>query len=523
MAESDAKYNPYTAPFRWVSLGISTTLNGLLYPIALIYRPLGDALFQMYHVNDDGELGVNMDTSRKSAATKKRELKKQKSKIEEFYDNLWYVKQHKAALEEGRALLISTLTDEVRSEKPVTYRYTAYTPTNKKEINTFYAYSKMEVFSYLENEGFRVLKIETSQAIELMYGPTSFMVKKFNNKDLIFWITQLSTYLKSGIPLINSMRILSKQMAKDPNKKRVFDAIIYNLTLGESFSDSLDKQGKVFPPLLTNMIKAAEATGELESTLDEMSEYYSEMETTRKQMVSAMTYPLIILIFSMGVVSFILLYVIPQFQSVYAEAGAELNPFTLFVLAASNFLENNILYIILFIIAGVVTLIVSYQKIKSFRIWMQRFLMKLPVVGDIIIFKEMTIFAKTFSSLLKNNVYITESIELLTNITNNEIYRTVMIETIENVAAGDKISDAFEDHWAVPDIAYYMIVTGESTGELADMMARVADYYQQSHKAVINTMKSFIEPAMIVFLAVVVGGIIMAVILPMFGLYSEIG
>ena len=135
----------------------------------------------------------------------------------------------------------------------------------------------------------------------------------------------------------------------------------------------------------------------------------------------------------------------------------------------------------------------------------------------------MAIFAKTFSSLLKNNVQITESIGILTNITGNEIYRAIMIETIDNIAKGDKISQSFQGHWAVPDVAYYMIVTGESTGELAEMMSKVAEYYQNSHKAVINTMKAFIEPAMIVFLAVVVGGIVMAVILPMFGLYGEIG
>ncbi len=153
---------------------------------------------------------------------------------------------------------------------------------------------------------------------------------------------------------------------------------------------------------------------------------------------------------------------------------------------------------------------------------MQQILMRLPLVGNIMIYKEMNIFAKTFSSLLKNNVFITESIGILTNITTNEIYRQIMTNTIENIAKGDKISQSFKDHWAVPDVAYYMIVTGESTGELADMMGRVADYYQESHKSIINSMKSFIEPAMIIFLAVVVGGIVMAVILPMFGLYSEI-
>ena len=148
----------------------------------------------------------------------------------------------------------------------------------------------------MENEKYKVLKIETSKLIEFLYGPTSFNAGKFNNKDLIFWLTQLSTYIKSGIPLTDSMRILSKQMSKDAGKKRIFDSIIYNLTLGESFSSALEKQNNVFPKLLVNMIKAAEATGELEQTLDEMANYY-DIEITRKQMITAMSYPLIIMAF----------------------------------------------------------------------------------------------------------------------------------------------------------------------------------------------------------------------------------
>ena len=148
--------------------------------------------------------------------------------------------------------------------------------------------------------------------------------------------------------------------------------------------------------------------------------------------------------------------------------------------------------------------------------------MKLPIFGKIVIYKEMNVFTKTFSSLLANNVFITESMNLLSEVTDNEIYKEIMYRTVYYIAKGDKISTSFKDHWAVPDVAYYMIVTGESTGELAEMMAKVADYYQTEHKTIINTLKSFIEPALIIILAVVVGGILMAVILPMFGLYSQI-
>ena len=134
----------------------------------------------------------------------------------------------------------------------------------------------------------------------------------------------------------------------------------------------------------------------------------------------------------------------------------------------------------------------------------------------------MTIFTKTFSSLLKNNVFITDSMEILSKITNNEIYKKIMFNTINNIAVGEKISASFKDNWAIPDVAYYMIVTGESTGELAEMMNKVSLYYQEEHKNVINSLKSLIEPIMIVFLAIIVGGVVMAVIIPMFSLYGQI-
>ena len=179
---------------------------------------------------------------------------------------------------------------------------------------------------------------------------------------------------------------------------------------------------------------------------------------------------------------------------------------------------------IIILILVVIFLIIYYlyRNVKSIRYALQKFAMKLPLFGKIIIYNEMTIFTKTFSSLLKNNVFITESMEILTKITNNEIYKEIMFNTINNIAAGEKISTSFKDNWAIPEVAYYMIVTGESTGELAEMMAKVSLYYQEEHKNIINSLKSLIEPIMIIFLAVVVGGVVLSVIIPMFSLYGQI-
>lgn len=427
-------------------------------------------------------------------------------------------------LQAEKELLMTDLASgkEKRTNKPVAFRYKAIDPTGKLVKGTFTGSSKLDVNAFLVNEGYDVYSIKTSSFINFVYGKSSFGAQKMSNKDLIFWLTQLYTYVKSGIPLTDAVKILSNQMGKKGNRKKVFEKIIYELTMGSSFSDALEKQGNVFPSLLINMLKASEATGELEETLKDMADYYREIETTRKQMISAMTYPAIITVFALGVITFILMYVIPQFTKVYEQADITVNGFTKSIIDFSNFLKSNISFILLITAVIFLVIFLSYKNIKFFRKNIQILLMHLPVIGKVIIYNEMTIFTKTFASLLKNNVFITESIELLSKVTNNEVYKEIMYNTITNIAKGEKISESFKDHWAIPDVAYYMIVTGESTGELAAMMDNVSTYYQEQHRAIVANLKAFIEPIMITSLAVVVGAIILAVIIPMFDLYGSI-
>lgn len=444
---------------------------------------------------------------------------------EKKYKNSKAYKNKMIKLENERNSLMSDVDNKSigRLEQEVTFRYKVKTPEGKMKTGYMNGLSKLDVMAFLTNENYTVYKIETSKFIQFVYGRSSFIGVRMKTKDIIFWLTQLSTYIKSGIPLTDSIKILSKQVGKSNKQKKIFDSLIYELTMGNSFSESMRKQRGVFPPLLINMLKAAEATGELEETLDEMANYYTEMESTRKQMISAMTYPGIITVFSLGVVVFIVLYIIPKFTGIYDQIGAEITGLTRTVMNVSDYLQENITNIIFVIIIIVIALIFTYKKVKAFRGSVQNILMHLPIVGKVIIYNELTIFTKTFASLLKNNVFITESMDILSQITNNEIYRSIMFKTINNIAKGDKISEAFKDHWAIPEVAYYMIVTGESTGELPQMMEKVSVYYQQEHRTIISSLKSFIEPTMIVFLAITVGTIIISVIMPMFSLYEMIG
>ena len=520
--------------FKYVSLGCFYTLYGIFFPAIYLFNIVINILFKSSN-NKKVENTIKIEEfipeeekePEKANETTSEKKSNKNINIEDYlkekFEEFEFVKKMRAKEDaQAKALIREIQKNNLRSEKPLVFQYVVRDSQGKKYSNLFIAYSKLEVLIYLQNEGYKVLKIETSKLLNVLYDPTKNTAFKFKNKDLIFWLTQLSTYIKAGIPLTEAMRILSKQMSKNKNKKRLFDSIVYYLTMGESFSTALAKQGKSFPAILISMMKTAEATGKIEETLDDMADYYTDIENTRKAMISAMSYPTLISVFAVGVVTFIIIYIIPKFQNIYTNAGVELNAFTAFLIDLSIFLKANIFNILLYIILAILLLIIVYKRVKAFKKALQTFLMKLPVVGKIIIYREINIFTKTFSSLLQNNVFITESMNLLSEVTNNEVYKEIMYQTVYYIAKGDKISTAFKDHWAIPDVAYYMIVTGESTGELANMMAKVSDYYQTEHSTIINSLKSFIEPVMIVSLAVVVGGIVMAVILPMFGMYANI-
>ena len=446
-----------------------------------------------------------------------------KEYLKNKYENLSFIKDARERKEAGLTILTVNQTgeDAKKSESKQTYRYLARSKEGKLITGYFAALSKLDVYSYLIDEGLVVYEIETSWAINFFHTEASSLKRKMTNKDLIFWLAQLSTYIKAGIPLAEAVKIIAKQ-DKRRKYKGVYDSVIYELTMGNTFSDSLKKQGNVFPSLLVNMIKSSELIGDVESTLDEMSAYYQEIEDTKKAIIGAMTYPVIIFVFAIAVIIFLLVFIIPQFISVYESMDAELNPITVTTLKVSSYLKANWRMMLLTLIAAVFAFMWLYKNVKTFKAIIQTVCMRLPVIGNMIKYKELSIFARTFATLNKNNVLLTDSIDILRRITNNEIYRSIMFRTINNLLKGEKMSVSFKDHWAIPDIAYYMIVTGESTGELSVMLEKVGEYYQKQERNMVSQIKTFIEPLLIGFLAVSVGFILVSVIIPMFGIYSQV-
>ena len=402
------------------------------------------------------------------------------------------------------------------------FRYRVADEDGNTFSNTFFANSKKEVYDFLTSEGYTVLSLNTNKMIEFVYGESKYLYKKLSTKDLIFLTTQLITYINAGTTLTDAIRVLSKEESKNKFKQRIMLSILFYLNLGESFSLALSHQNNAFPKLYVNMIKSSEATGDIIEALESLEDYYTNLNKIHKDMVNAISYPSLIFVFAIVVIFVVIRYIVPKFSMIYLTSGAELSPWTKFITDLSAFLTSYSSLIILGVLLLVFICYVLYKGVRGFRLIVQHIAMRLPLIGKIIIYNELTIFTKTFAALLKNDVYITDSMNILENITNNEIYKTIIRETINNIAKGDKISKAFKNKFGVPPMVYHMITTGENTGEMGSMMEKLSKYTAEEHKLLVHSLETVIEPILIIFLAALIGAVILAVIKPMFDLYNVI-
>ena len=411
-----------------------------------------------------------------------------------------------------------------KKDKPgrILYEYVAKDQNGKTVKGYFEAFNKMEVKSFLINEGLEVYSIRTNRWITIFHKDTASGKVKMKTKDLVFFLTQLSTYIKAGITLAESLEILSRQF-KNKHYQRILKSLVYDLNLGVSFSEALEKQGEAFPRLLINMIRASELSGSLPEVLDDQANYFDEMEQTRKQMITAMMYPSIVFVIAIGVLTFVMLFVVPQFVEIFESMdGSQIPAITLFIMDMSEFVKAYLVWIIIGFVIFCLIFRYLYKNVTLFRRWVQIIIMHMPVFGNVIIYNEVTTFTKTFSSLMSHNVFITDTMNILKKITNNEIYKELINKTIDNLSTGERISAAFKDHWAFPVPAYEMLVTGERTGELPEMMGKVSLYYQDLHKNAVARIKIFVEPILIIMLTAMVGVIVLAIIVPMFQMYDSI-
>lgn len=466
-----------------------------------------------------GELGGNISSHlanliRKYGATKGKSKKKKKK------GGLFSFSKKEEKKESIAGIDLHDDSEKIAADykaKMYPFKFTAVDENGKKKTGYFDAESIDDCAKFLEHSGYTNIHVEPKKS----YDVQIILDNKINLNNISFDLTQLSTYLKAGIPLVEAVDILSKQ-TKNVVSRTAYSRLVYDLLKGDSLSTAMLHQGNVFPKLLINMIKSAEMTGDLSSVLDDMAEYYEDVAQTKKSMKSAMTYPLFVLVLAIGVLVFMLVKLVPQFVVLYQSNGADLPAITQFVVNQSNFLVHNWMYIVGVIALIIIVFVACYKNMKDFRKGVQTTTMHLPGLGNLIIYNEVYNFTKTFASLLNHGVFITDSMQILSNITTNEIYKELINKTMVNLAKGEKISDSFKNEWAFPTVAYHMLVTGESTGQLGLMMEKVSQHYKEMYKSMVEQFKSMIEPVMIVLVAGIVGVILLSIVTPMFDIYNQI-
>ena len=429
-------------------------------------------------------------------------------------------KEEKKAVD-GKKIVDNYKNNQTKSAEIKKYKYKVKDQKGRTIIDTFDAINETQVRTFLLNEGYKVLSVTEQKVKKGTIESDLFNIDKMKNKDLSFFLTQLSTYIKAGIPLLEAMKILEKQ-AKNKKHKQVYKKIIFELNSGIGFSEALARQTKVFPKILINMVKTSELTGNLTEVLDDMSAYFTRQEKIVKEIRSAMTYPTVLVIFAIAVMIFMVLFIVPKFVGMYDQLGSDLPAITQFLIKFSDFLGKYIFHIGIGLMLSVIILYLMFKNIRSFKYMVQNILMHIPVISKVIMCNEVVMFTSTFASLIKHDVFITDSMEILGKVSDNEIYKDLIKKAVVNLSEGKGIAVAFENHWAFPDVAYQMLLTGEKTGKLGPMMENVADYYSSEQSNLVNTLKSLIEPVMIVSLAGIVGFVLLAVLLPMFDMYSGI-
>ena len=420
--------------------------------------------------------------------------------------------------------IITDFSDERNNGKKVKmtrYKYKIKDMDGKIVESYFDAEKKIDVESYLLNKSYEIISIEEDKLSTSLGLAAVTSARKMSSKDVNFFLTQLSTYVKSGIPLLNSMEILSRQ-AKKKDVQMLYRKIVFELSRGVAFSTCLEKQGRVFPKMLINMLKTSEMTGDLTGVLDDMAIYYKRQDANRKQIINAMTYPSVLLIFAAVVLTFVITYIVPQFTSMYKSLGSDLPKITVIIMNISSFMTNNWYLLLGGIVIFVTIYALLYKYSRKVRYASQWLVMHIPVIKDIVKYNQLVTFTGTFAALIKHDVYITDSMDILGKITENEIYKEIINNAIINLSKGNGVSIAFKGQWAFPETAYEMLVTGEKTGKLGEMMEHVSEYYQEEQTNIVTRLKSLIEPVMIVLLAFLVGVILLAVVVPMFNIYSSI-
>ncbi|AKH17944.1 type II secretion system F family protein [Deinococcus soli (ex Cha et al. 2016)] len=339
-------------------------------------------------------------------------------------------------------------------------------------------------------------------------------------KQVAIFSKQLATLINAGVPLVQSLAILQKQI-DHKGFQGVVKEMRGEIEAGTPLSDALAKHPKIFNRLYLNLVRAGETSGTLDSVLERIADFQEKELALRGKIKSALTYPVVVLVFAILITYFLLTTIVPQFAGILAQLNAPLPFITRMLMAVSSFLQNQILLMVA-IIAAVTFAYRAYYRTPKGRVVIDEIKLKVPILGNLIQKSAIASFSRTFGLLISSGVNIIESLEITKGTANNAIVE----ESIENaknvVMVGEQMSSSLATSKVFPPMVVSMISIGEETGSLDDMLVKVGDFYDREVDEAVDSMTAAIEPLMIVFLGGIVGMIVAGMFLPMFAIIGQL-
>jgi len=398
------------------------------------------------------------------------------------------------------------------------FAWEARTKTGASQKGVMDAANEAAVESQLKKFGFTGISIKEQKAGGL-FGKGGG--GKVDTKDLVVFTRQFATMIDSGLPLVQCLDILASQQ-----QNKYFKTALYNIKesveSGSTFADALAKHPKIFDQLYVNLIAAGEVGGILDTILNRLAAYIEKAMKLKKQVKGAMVYPATIISIAVIVIGVILVFVIPTFAKMFADFGGTLPTPTLIVIGISNFLQKYIL-VIIGVLYGIKFAIGKYYATPVGRKTMDRFFLKLPVVGVLIRKVAVAKFTRTLGTMISSGVPIMDGLEIVAKTAGNKIIEEAIYKVRQAISEGKTMAEPLSESGVFPPMVVQMISVGEATGAMDAMLNKIADFYDDEVDDAVGNLTAMMEPLLMVFLGTTVGGLVVAMYLPIFKLAGAVG
>ncbi len=395
------------------------------------------------------------------------------------------------------------------------YNYRAMDANGKIKKGTVDANTEEAAKTKLRNEGLNITEFGESKDIGFGIGK-----KGVKNKDLSVFCKQFAAVLRAGVPIIQALDMMGTSMENPTLKKAIEEAEIH-VQKGGTLADALKLNPKVFPEMLSNMVAAGESSGKMEICFERMADQFEKAGHIEGKIKSAMMYPIVILVVVAGVVTLMLTSVVPTFAEMFEEMGAKLPAATTMLVNASNFLTKR-WYVVLLIVVALVVAIKMFAKTDFGQEFNGNLALKMPIFGNLNVKTSAAQFSRTFATLLASGIPMVDAIEQTANVMKNKVIRDKLKDCKVQVMRGVPLSKPIKDMDIFPPMLPQMMHIGEETGNIEDMMEKVADFYEDEVDLATEALTSAMEPLIIVVMAVVVGAMVVAIYSPILSMYDAV-